>query len=548
MFQTAAIKNEREGPLLEVKGLQLTFGDTIRLHPLDLTLEHGQTLALVGESGSGKSLTALAIMQLLPNFCQMKGEIWFKPQAESWPLHLSSAKVLQQLRKKHMAMVFQEPMSALNPVIKCGKQLQEVKADASTLQLREVLNDVQLTEPERMLNAYPHQLSGGQRQRVLIAMALLKKASILIADEPTTALDASVQKDILKLLKDLQDKYQFGMLFISHDLGVVKAVAHNLMVLQKGRCLEKGSVNRVFQNPVSAYTKGLLACRPSAWPRADRLPELDQVLKTGKVEIPKNRKAYEAANAPAVLELKNLSFSYSSSQKPIVQDLNLSLYRTQTLALLGESGSGKSTLGRLMCGLLQPGSGYLRYKERLIGPKDLKGKTEFRRGVQMVFQDPFSSLNPRMRIGDALMEPLLYHNISKKKSDAKNKAFDLLAKTGLDSSAFNRYPHAFSGGQRQRIVVARSLCLEPEVLICDESVAALDVSVQAKVLNWLKDLQESFGFAMVFITHDVAVARFISHQLAVLHKGQLVEYGETESILKNPQAEYTQKLLHSVLE
>ena len=529
--------------LLRLEKLSISFGEQEVLKPLSFSLSKGETLGLVGESGSGKSLTALAIMRLLSSKASVKGSIILHTPEGEVDLNGSQKAAEIRAQRRHLAMVFQEPMTSLNPVIRCGEQVLEGLDHPTKERAIQAFTEVQLPDPERVFSSYPHELSGGQRQRVVIAMALLREPLLMICDEPTTALDATVQKEVVLLLKQLQLKYGMAVLFISHDLGLVQAVSDTICVLRKGEQMEYGKAKEVLESPKNSYTKALLNSRPSAYPNANRLPELEAILNSkGKIQID-DKPEVKLSEEEKLLEVRSLHFSYPNTKTNVLEDIHFDLLKSETLGLVGESGSGKSTLGRLLCGLLLPDpSCEIWFKQQPLYSKSER----YRREIQMVFQDPYSSLNPRMSVGDAIMEPMLYHKLVKNKNEAKEKAIHLLEKTGLNGEAFNRFPHTFSGGQRQRIVIARSLALEPELLICDESVAALDVSVQSKVLNLLKDLQDEFGFSCLFITHDLSVVQFISDRIIVLNKGKIEEEGRTAEVLSKPQSLYTKSLVEAV--
>lgn len=525
-------------PLLQIEGLSIRFGDNpVVLDALNLELNKGETLGLVGESGSGKSLSALAIMGLLPIHAQYSGQIQMKINEQWLDWSTLSSSQMRDIRKHQLAMVFQEPMSALNPVIRCGPQVIEGLSTSKAAAL-EVFRKVQLPDPERIFNAFPHELSGGQRQRVVIAMALLRKAPLLICDEPTTALDATVQKEILDLLKQLQLEYGMALLFISHDLGVIRHLTDQLVVLKGGKTIETGKTESIFNRPTEIYTRSLIQSRPAQHGRVHRLPDPDEL---GQQQWVAQQAPFKAMSEE-VLRASALKFHYPGSSNQILHGVDFSLYKGRTLGLVGESGSGKSTIGKLVCGLIQPTSGALHLHHR-----PLVWNQADRQQIQMVFQDPYASLNPRLTVGEAIAEPLIYHKRCSRK-EARGKAQEWLERIGLSAHHYHRYPHAFSGGQRQRIVMARALVLQPDVLVCDESVAALDVRVQARILNLLKDLQEENGFACLFISHDMAVVRFISDEVGVLELGRLVEYGPVEQVLDHPQHAYTQKLLQAVYE
>ena len=528
--------------ILNIEGLSIQFGnDEPVLQDLSLKIHPSETLGLVGESGSGKSLTALAIMGLLSSKSQVKGSIVLRSPDEDVDVLSASNARLRQLRKQHLAMVFQEPMSALNPVMRCGAQVAEGLNDLSRDSVIRVFREVKLPDPERVYSAYPHQLSGGQRQRVMIAMTLLRKPLLMICDEPTTALDPTVQREILILLKDLQAKYGMGLLFISHDLGVVQHLTHRLHVLRKGETVETGRTTEVFEYPQANYTRALIHSRPSMYPNAERLPSPDDMQ---SLEWKPKLRTIRSAKTQTLLEVKELSFLYPGTSKRVLEGVDFTLTKGRTLGLVGESGSGKSTIGRLICGLLN-GQG----EQILLEGKPLNNirSRDERRRIQMVFQDPFASLNPRYTVYRTISEAIRFHGIERQKAQLKERVVEILERTGLEAGMMNRYPHEFSGGQRQRIVMARALVLRPDVLICDESVAALDVSVQSRILNLLKDLQDEFGFSCLFISHDMSVIRFISDDVAVLNKGRIVEHGPVSTVFDAPKDAYTRRLLDAVM-
>ncbi len=608
--------------ILEVRNLQVEFsGDDSAVKAVDgisFELNRGETLGIVGESGSGKSVTALAVMGLLqyPGKAN-EGQIWFRPQENAEPLDLLAlpAQEMQLYRGGDIAMIFQEPMSSLNPVYDIGFQLteaimrhqnvspveakriaiaglQEVKLLPSDEEIQEqYLDSSQLTDSklspssdyqiaqlvkehkEAMLKRYPHQLSGGQLQRVMIAMAICCNPSLLIADEPTTALDVTVQATIVELMRELQQKRDMGMIFISHDLGLIAQIADQVGVMYKGKIVEYGAVSQIFSNPQHPYTKGLVACRPTLHRRPHKLLTVSDYMsvqedETGQVVI----QAKEPAKPPQITQeefnqrLANLQekspllqihhlkvgfpvrgvFGGTKRYNIAVNSVSFDVYPGETLGLVGESGCGKTTLGRSLLRLIEPMSGQITFKGQNI--THLKGESlqKLRREMQIVFQNPFSSLDPRMKIGDAVMEPLLIHSVGKSKQQRKERTIELLERVGLSADDMKRYPHQFSGGQRQRICIARSLALNPQFIICDESVSALDVSVQAQVLNLLKELQTDFNLTYIFISHDLSVVKFMSDRILVMNQGEIVEEGTAESIYLQPKEEYTQKLIAAI--
>ena len=539
----------------------------------------GKTLGIVGESGSGKSVTALSIMRLLDTKqTQINGDIVF----DNINITQTTEKDMQLLRGNRIAMIFQEPMTSLNPVLTCGKQLTEAirlhrklsKTDARAEAVN-LFKEVQLPRPESLLDSYPHQLSGGQRQRVMIAMALSCNPELLIADEPTTALDVTVQKTIIDLLLKLKAQRNMSLLFISHDLGVVSQIADEVLVMYKGSMVEQATVKEVFTNPQHPYTKGLLACRPSAHQHLKTLPVISNFLKvepdgqlisTGLtlaqvneifsyplIEIEKHKQLLY--NNIQLLRVNNLNtwfpvkkgwFSSSKEYIKAVNDVSFDVYPGETLGLVGESGSGKTTLGRSILRLIEPTSGNIIYKGTNLLQLNADELRHMRRKIQIIFQDPYSSLNPRQTIGQLLMEPMQVHGLHRNNAQRRQKVMELLQRVNLLPEHFNRYPHEFSGGQRQRVVIARALALEPEFIICDESVSALDVSVQAQVLNLIKDLQREFGLTYIFISHDLAVVKHISDRILVMNKGKIEEEGFPEQIFYAPKAAYTQKLIEAI--
>jgi len=544
---------------------------------ISLQLDKGEIIGLVGESGSGKSVTSLAIMKLLESNSKINGEILFQDKN----LLEISEKEMQQFRGNKIAMIFQEPMTSLNPLMKCGKQIIESivlhlktnkkQAKEKTIQLFE---EVKLPEPQEVFDKYPHQLSGGQKQRVMIAMALACNPQILIADEPTTALDVTVQKNIIELLKRIRQERNMSMIFISHDLGVIGEIADKILVMNKGKIVEQGTAKDIFLNPQHPYTKGLLACRPNPKLQLKKLPtisdftsekngqftniaktieDLQQELKVDENDILQKRKLLY--QQPHLLKIENLNTWFPKNQSffgkantftKAVNNVSFDVYPSETFGLVGESGCGKTTLSRTILKLIEPTSGKIIFNEIDISNLSEKEMRPLRKDIQIIFQDPYSSLNPVKTIGEALIEPLIVHHILENNGQRKDYIIDLMEKVGLNSNQFKRYPHEFSGGQRQRIVIARALALKPKLVICDECVSALDVSVQAQVINLLKDLQKEFKLTYIFISHDMAVVKHVSDRMMVMNNGQIEEIGYPEDIYNHPKKAYTQKLINAI--
>ncbi|MCH8554590.1 MAG: ABC transporter ATP-binding protein [Schleiferiaceae bacterium] len=552
-------------PILSVKELTIGFegNPNSTVAEVSFEVQPGECVAIVGESGSGKSLTSFAIMGLLPKQATIRnGTITYTDNQQQLAL-LNTENGKRHLRGREISMIFQEPMTALNPAYTCGFQCTEgllaihhySEIDA-TEKILELFRQVDLPDPQRIFDSYPHQLSGGQRQRVMIAMALSNDPKLLIADEPTTALDVTVQKDILTLLKKAQEERGMGMLFITHDLGVVKHIADRVIVLFKGKIVEQGPIEAVFYHPQNAYTKGLLACRPTLNHRPQKLPTVADFLEGESPDSTEVRPRF--IGQEVLFEITNLNkwfegqrgmFQFGKSKQfHALKDINLTLYAGESLGLVGESGSGKSTLGRCLVRLLKPESGALFYRGKDIATISGSALRDFRKEVQIIFQDPYSSLQPRQTVGSALLEVMTVHNIGESKNERKEKVVELLQQVGLTPGDFGKYPHQFSGGQRQRIGIARAIALQPKCIVCDESVSALDVSVQAQVLNLLNTLKDTYGFTYLFISHDMAVVKYMSDRMAVMQNGTLVEVGDADEMYLHPKTQYTKTLLASVYE
>ena len=551
--------------LISVKNLQVEFKTKdlfVRaVQGCSFDIAPGETLGLVGESGSGKSVTALSLMRLIPIPPGQitGGEI----KLEGKNLLNLSENQMRKVRGNRISMIFQEPMTSLNPVFTIGYQIDEaliLHQDLSKKEAREetveLLDQVGIVQPLKRASSYPHELSGGQRQRAMIAMAIACRPELLIADEPTTALDVTIQKQILELLKDLQKKLKMSMLFISHDLGIIAEVAQKVAVMQRGHIVEMEETGNIFQKAKHPYTRGLIACRPSLNVTTDRLPTVEDFLKTGTVspESLTSEIKKEISN-DTLLEVKNLKKHFPLEKnffgKPVswvkaVDDISFSVRKGETLGLVGESGSGKTTLGRALLRLIEPSAGQVFYDKIDILSLDKKNLKNMRRRMQIIFQDPYASLNPRMTVGASIMEPLIIHKIGKNREERIHKTEELMEQVGLEKNMIHRYPHEFSGGQRQRICIARAIAIQPEFIVCDESVSSLDVSIQAQILNLLKDLQDRFNLTYIFISHDLTVVKFISDQVAVMHKGRIVEQNSSEEIYRNPSHEYTKQLIDAI--
>ena len=581
----------KENKLLEFRNLVTEFhteGNVVKaVNDISFILNRGETVGIVGESGSGKSVTSLSAMRLIPNPPGIisSGEIIFhKKNNTSTDLLKITEEEMRSFRGNDIAMIFQEPMTSLNPVFKCGDQVMEAimlhqklsKEEAKKLTIK-LFEEVQLPTPERIFDTYPHQISGGQKQRVMIAMAMSCQPSILIADEPTTALDVTVQKTILQLMQNLQKEHNMGIMFITHDLGVIAELADKVIVMYKGKIVEQGNVWDIFTNPQHPYTKGLLACRPPLNKRYTSLPTVSDFMKTDasgqiidngisisqftkKLEIKagvREEKNKEIYKQDPILKIKNLKtyfpvrngfFGGVTDYVKAVNNVSFDVYPGETLGLVGESGCGKTTIGRSVLRLEEPTEGEIIYKGKDVVKMGADELRSFRKEVQIIFQDPYSSLNPRMTIGNAIMEPMQVHNILENDEARKEKVKSLLEKVSLDPSHFYRYPHEFSGGQRQRIGIARALAVSPKFIICDESVSALDVSVQAQVLNLLNELKEEFGLTYIFISHDLSVVKYMSNRMVVMQEGKIEEKGDSDEIYNSPKTAYTKKLIDAVPE
>ena len=560
-------------PLLQIKNLSVHFSSAHVVNSVSFNIMPGELVAVVGESGSGKSVTALSLLQLLPKQAVVKGQLLFsKNNLAPVDLLLTDEKNMRQLRGKDIAMVFQEPMTSLNPVFTCGKQVMEAiqlhqKATAVVAKQKtiELFEKVKLPDPASIINRYPHELSGGQKQRVMIAMGMSCNPSLLIADEPTTALDVTVQKTILELIKELQKQTGMSVLLVTHDLGLVADIADKIVVMNKGEVVEQGIAADVLNNPRHEYTKALLQCRPGLHEKGERLPVIGSQLPVVGDVSAKVVNTYDNSEAAqliaghqsltTVLEVKDLKVHYpgrkalfAKAPEPYkaVDGVSFTVSKGETVGLVGESGCGKTTLGRAILQLVPATSGKVILNGVDLLQLPAKQMKTLRKDLQIVFQDPYGSLNPRITIGDAIAEPMQVHGIVGGGRQRKGKVVELLEKVNLKAEHFSRYPHQFSGGQRQRICIARALALNPSFLIFDESVSALDVSVQAQVLNLLNDLKKEFQFTSVFISHDLSVVRYISDRIMVMQQGKIVEEGLADDIYFNPQHEYTKRLIDAV--
>jgi peptide/nickel transport system ATP-binding protein len=555
-------------PLLEVKELSISFKNkevySEIIKSISFELPRNSFTAIVGESGSGKSVTALALMGLLPPKLS---------QINSGSILLSNKEIIglpntemRKIRGKDIAMIFQEPMSSLNPSMSCGSQVAEILKEHFNLNSSEIkaevlqlFDQVKLPHPERIYKAYPHEISGGQKQRVMIAMAIACKPKLLIADEPTTALDVTVQKEILDLLKDIQKKTQMSVLFISHDLALVSQIADKVIVMYKGEIVEQGSKSSIFNNPKHRYTKALIGARPSTKNRVKLLPTISDFMSnsfkneliTTKERQQRHKKLYKQQ---PLLEVNDVEKAYitksgwlkSNSFFKAVNGVSFKVYPGETLGLVGESGCGKSTLGNIILQLDKATAGIIRYKGKDITNLSKSEMRRLRKDIQIIFQDPFASLNPRLKVGEAILEPMKVHNICENNKERKLKVMEILKSVGLSEADFDKFPHQFSGGQRQRIGIARTIALNPKLIICDESVSALDISVQAQVLNLLNKLKDQYRFTYIFISHDLSVVKYMADQLLVMNEGKIEEIGEADEVFSNPKKPYTKRLINAI--
>lgn len=554
-------------PILDIKNLSISFLTGKKATPavenISFSLHKNEILGIVGESGSGKSVTTLASMGLLPTkTTKISGNIFYNGK----DLLHNTKKDWQKLRGNKISMIFQEPMSALNPSMKLGKQITEVlllhKKISEKTAKEEVLSlfeKVKLPAPQDIYKKYPHQISGGQMQRVMIAMAIACKPQILIADEPTTALDVTVQKEIIRLLKELQQETGMSIIFITHDLALISEIADKVVVMYQGKVIEQSTVDEIFKNPQKDYTKALLHARPALGHRLAKLPTISNFLEKKPLakEITTEERALwhkKLYTQPPLLEVFNLKKEYYTQiglfgkKKSVVavNGVSFSLFEGETLGLVGESGCGKSTLGKAILQLDKATSGTIKYRGKDITQLQGEALRKLRKEIQIIFQDPYSSLNPRLLVGEAIREAMSVHGLYKNVKQRKEKAMELLTRVGLNADFYYRYPHQLSGGQRQRVGIARTIAVEPKLIVCDESVSALDISVQAQVLNLLNELKETFGFTYIFISHDLAVVKHMADQLMVMNAGKIEEIGEADEVYANPQRAYTRKLIDAI--
>ncbi len=552
---------------------------------ISYSLSRGETLGIVGESGSGKSVSTLALMQLLPPapLCRVEGKALFRPvDGIAADLLSLPESAMRSHRGRHISMIFQEPMTSLNPVQRCGRQVAEMlqmhtaegfpsSAREQRERVLELFNEVRLPRPEKIFDSYPHEISGGQKQRVMIAMALLCRPDILIADEPTTALDVTVQRAILDLLRDLQAKHRIGIIFISHDLAVIGQIADRVAVMYHGSLVEQGATAQLLHHPRHPYTQGLLACRPPAEGHPRHLPTVDDFMnaaggnpfaniesatdKASEESLPPGARKSSVKDTTPLLQVRDLEVTYAlkktlfgkvTQELKAVDKVSFDIYEGETLGLVGESGCGKTTLGRTLLQLLNNSGGSSVYRGLRLDQLNARQMKKLRPKLQIIFQDPYSSLNPRITIGEAIMEPLICHRRYGNHTERQSAVLQLMQQVGLKEEWYNRYPHEFSGGQRQRVCIARALILQPELVVCDESVSALDVSVQAQVLNLLNDLKRNFHYTYLFISHDLGVVRFISDRIMVMHQGRIVETGTADQLYRHPQNPYTQQLIDAI--
>lgn len=560
-------KSPIDKPILNVRNLSVSFKNGKQyqkvLHDVSFEIYTNEFVAVVGESGSGKSVTARVMMGLLPHTAQISADVLdFNQQSI---LRISEREMIR-FRGSDIAMIFQEPMSSLNPTIACGAQVAELLKIHTNLSHKEIkksvlqlFTKVRLPHPEQTYYKYPHEISGGQMQRVMIAMAIACQPTLLIADEPTTALDVTVQQEIISLLKDLQQEYGMSVLFISHDLGLVRSIADRILVMYKGVVVEQGTPDAIFNHAQQAYTRALIAARPDPNHRLKKLPTIDDFLNDSVVHeyisVENRRKYHEQLYSQSpLIQVKHVVKDYPLKKEwfkeqqyfRALDDISLTIYPNESLGLVGESGCGKSTLGNCILGLRPITSGEIWYKGMDIVQLGSTAMRSLRKELQIIFQDPFASLNPRLTVGQAIIEPMAYHGIGSSYQDRKQQVLDLLEQVGLSADHFDRYPHEFSGGQRQRIGIARTIALQPTFIVCDESVSALDISVQAQVLNLLNELKDQYQFSYLFISHDLAVVKYFCDRVVVMNKGRIEEYAEADQLYQYPNSTYTQQLIAAI--
>ena len=553
--------------VIDIQNLQITFRNQSQWNTIikdsNFSVYENEILGIVGESGSGKSVTSLAIMGLLPRQnSSVQGSIIFQDKN----IAQLDENSIRKLRGKEIAMIFQEPMSSLNPSIICGEQVAEILRIHTTLSSKQIKDEVislfekvKLPNPTELYNKYPHQISGGQKQRVMISIAIACKPKLLIADEPTTALDVTVQKEIIRLLKELQQQNQMSILFISHDLSLISEISDRVLVMYQGEIVEQGTIQEIFLQPKQLYTQALIASRPSLDVRLKRLPTIQNFIEnnvhTEAISKESRLEHHQQLYAkPPLLQIRNVEkeyliptgFFHKNKTFKAVRNISLDVYEGETLGLVGESGCGKSTLGNAILLLDPPTQGQIFYQGKDITQLKKNEVKELRKDIQIIFQDPFASLNPKLSIGEAILEPMKVHKLYANDKERRQKVVELLEKVGLKAEHYHRYPHEFSGGQRQRIGIARTIALQPKLIICDESVSALDISVQAQVLNLLNELKENFGFTYIFISHDLAVVKYMSDHIAVMQKGIIEEFKEADTLYENPEKEYTKKLIDAI--
>ena len=554
--------------ILEVENLSVDFDGRRVVENVSYTLRRGRTLGIVGESGSGKSVSTMALMGLLPKNATVGGSAKLFDYGENacGPTDILSLdeEGFRNIRGKRISMIFQEPMTSLNPVQKCGAQVvemlrmhEEVDYKEARRRTIELFKEVLLPRPESIFDSYPHEISGGQKQRVMIAMALICNPDIVIADEPTTALDVTVQKTILELLRDIQKKHNIAVVFITHDLGVIAQIADDIAVMYHGHVVEQDEAKRILHSPRHPYTQGLLACRPPVNGRPQRLPTVADFMDGAQAPdtAAERQKHTPAVDEVPLLSVRDLNVTYTLEKsffgRPrktlnAVDGISFDVYRGETLGLVGESGCGKTTLGRAILRLIDSASGSISFEGKRLDTLTTGEMRRLRPQMQIIFQDPYSSLNPRMTVGQTIMEPLAALKTGLGRKEQREKVLDLMQRVGLEPEWIDRYPHEFSGGQRQRICIARALILNPKLVICDESVSALDVSVQAQVLNLLNELKDHFGYTYIFISHDLSVVHFISDRIMVMQSGRMVELDDSDALFRNPGEEYTRKLLDAI--